>query len=109
MRGYHATTAQPASIEEADEQRQYKVNVITDQKPFYFKQYVSMARITGKSKTAMNGDLAYSAGVGAGPSNKLYYNVGTSHMDSATSVQVDFIVKLTFYTEFNNLKDIARS
>lgn len=102
---YHTAT----SISEWMEDSQIKHWVMNDEKPLVVSKYFDIARVFGKSKTAIRGEEGYSAGIGADPSNVAFATVGWVNIDETTSTGWNVRVELTYYCEFNSLVTLAGS
>lgn len=100
----------PTSLAALMEDTSYSHRIVNSERPFVIKRYFDVAKVAGKSKTAIRGEADFSAGVGANPTTGLgYISVAWQNVDSTTSTGFNIRVTLTYYLEFNDLAVLATS
>lgn len=107
--GAHGSSGTPANMSEAMEDRSYKHRMTEPYRPTRLSFFRKIPTIFGKSKYMTNGEAAFSAGSGANPSTLGYLNLMMASQDETASCLYKYRVIITYYTEFNNLRDLAAS
>lgn len=107
--GCKGGTTIPPDIIAASEDASYTHKVVDSTRPFVISKYFDFARVTGRTRKAIQADDQYAALTSANPERIVMVNIGMQALDTSTSILWDGRVELTFYAEFNNLVTLSQS
>lgn len=107
---YHDSSALNINnINDLYESRSAIHKVFDSSTPGRINQYLSIAKIMGISKTSLNAEKDYSAGIGANPVKSGYINCYYINIDENTATTWHIRARLTFFCEFKSPTDIGPS
>lgn len=107
--GMHGNSGVPANMSEAMEDRSYKHRITEPYRPARLTMFKKISTIFGKSKLMTNGEANFSAGSGANPTTLGYCNLMMASQDETATCLYKYRVTLTYFVEFNNLRDLPAS
>lgn len=100
-----------ASFEDAMEApyKQYRVLGAEGSGPNAITGYASVAKVFGVKKSEVSASKDFQANVGSDPTNQIYLNIYTQNQATATALDIQVRVNLTFYCEFYERKVLGSS
>lgn len=105
----HTTTTTVGDLTDVSELKNSFYKVGNNEKPVIVSRYANIANLAGKSKYVIKADDKYSAATNASPAELIYATIFAQAVDQTTSIGLNLIVELTFFSEFNEPKALGDS